>query len=307
MRRIKNRVIVNADDLGMSRSANEAIRRAHLEGVLTSASVVVPGEAYRHALDRCVGECPRLGIGLHFSLTAGRAVAPRNQIPLLVDEAGIFTHTFSSLCKALRSTQKNDLLAQIRIELHSQIAQAVADGLRLDHINGERHIHLIPQIFGLVAEAASSWGISFVRTIRESSWNFVRLAQYGTILKTGGFLKCAVLGHWSRVNIRSGVFHGMTADHFIGLLLSGKMYKIMDRVLLKPPPGVTEIMVHPGLPNGNKDEDRLVTAAIRKYLQSIDRVMEFDSCIGRRIGPSVDLIRFQDLGESFASLSLQTV
>ena len=80
-------IVVNADDLGVSRGTTLGIIKAHREGIVTSASLAVTTDAYEHAVTQCVRQCPELGIGLHFTLTSGRPARPS---PLLVDRDGFF-------------------------------------------------------------------------------------------------------------------------------------------------------------------------------------------------------------------------
>src|ERR1041384_8770935 len=86
---MSRRLIVNADDFGRSRSINQAVLRAHREGVLTSASLMVnePDCAEAVALAK---ENPKLGVGLPLTLLCGRSALPPEKIPRLVDARGEF-------------------------------------------------------------------------------------------------------------------------------------------------------------------------------------------------------------------------
>src|SRR6185369_1031689 len=78
------RLIVNADDFGRSSSINEAVIRAHREGILTTASLMVNGRACAEAV-ALAKENPRLGVGLHLSLVCGRSALKPTEIPGLVN------------------------------------------------------------------------------------------------------------------------------------------------------------------------------------------------------------------------------
>src|ERR1039457_2620927 len=86
-----SRLIVNADDFGRSHSINEAVVRAHQEGILTSASLMVnePGLDEAVALAR---ENPKLGVGLHLTLLVGHSALPPEKIPSLVNDCGEFSN-----------------------------------------------------------------------------------------------------------------------------------------------------------------------------------------------------------------------
>ncbi len=82
-------LIVTADDFGLHEAVNEAVERAHWDGVLTAASLMVGAPAADDAIARAK-RMPKLRVGLHIVLADGAAVLPRAQIPDLVDEEGRF-------------------------------------------------------------------------------------------------------------------------------------------------------------------------------------------------------------------------
>src|SRR5436309_9670936 len=81
------RLIVNADDFGRSTSINAAVIRAHREGILTTASLMVNEPAFAEAV-ALARENPGLGVGLHLTLIRGHSALPREKIPGLVNAAG---------------------------------------------------------------------------------------------------------------------------------------------------------------------------------------------------------------------------
>ena len=113
-------LVVNADDLGVSRGATLAIVKAHREGIVTSASLAVTTPFYEHALEACARTNPGLGLGLHFTLTSGSPVSPLRSVPLLVDGAGAFRWRFLPLgwlrarFRATRSTTNWSSFTNVR-------------------------------------------------------------------------------------------------------------------------------------------------------------------------------------------------
>src|SRR6059036_1537886 len=85
------RLIVNADDFGRSHSINQAVVRAHREGILTTASLMVNGEAFEEAV-HLARQNPKLGVGLHLTLICGTSALPHAEIPGLVDADQNFTN-----------------------------------------------------------------------------------------------------------------------------------------------------------------------------------------------------------------------
>ena len=151
------RLIVNADDFGISDSANRAIERAHREGILTSASLMVAGDAAAAAV-QIARNNPRLGVGLHSVLVCGRSVLPPKEIPGLVDEQGRFTN--QPVVAGMRYFFGLGLQAQVRREVLAQFERFQATGLALDHVNGHLNFHLHPGVFRVLLDEAEALGMT---------------------------------------------------------------------------------------------------------------------------------------------------
>src|SRR6185369_13613502 len=141
------RLIVNADDFGRSRSINEAVIRAHREGILTTASLMVNEAASAEAIS-LAKENPGLGVGLHLVLLCGHSTLPRKVIPDLVNETGEFTdHAIRAGVKYFFQRKLRD---QLETEIAAQFERFRSTGLKLDHVNGHLHLHLHPVVFALL-------------------------------------------------------------------------------------------------------------------------------------------------------------
>ena len=276
------RVVVNADDLGATPGATRGVLEAHQHGCVTSASLVVTTPHYRHAVDACVRTCPALGIGLHFSLTLGRPASPIERVPLLVDETGRFRWRFASLLRTMTGAKHPGLIGQVEIELEAQLARLGADGIQPDHINGERHVHLIPGIFELVTATAERHKVPFVRAGVDAGTRYLRLQHLPALVMSGGFVKSWLL---SRLATRARSSLGpnvRTADRVASYLYTGRMDLVLDGLLsASADPGITEIMIHPGLPDESRGID-LGDRAVNRYLASADRRRELDACLAAR-------------------------
>ena len=296
-------LVVNADDLGVSRGATLAIVKAYREGIVTSASLAVTTPFYEHALEACARTSPALGLGLHFTLTSGSPVSPLRSVPLLVDGAGAFRWRFLPLLRSAAPRRRSNLLDQIELELEAQLQRLIRDGVQVDHIDGERHIHLIPGIFERVAAAAKRHDIPFLRLGSEIDIPVRGHAAW--LLTRGGFAKSWLLSALSRRARRclggDGESRVRSADHFASYLYSGRLDLVLRGILERPPlPGVTEIMVHPGIPEESLGV-ALGNRELERYVASEDRRKELDACIEARrwlTGDAIGEMRSKVPGEA---------
>src|SRR5262245_37487392 len=153
-------LIVNADDFGISEAVNEAVIRAFTEGVLTSCSLMVTGEAFEHAVSLAHAH-PYLAVGIQLVTVMGRSVLPPSAIPTLVDAAGNFV---SSTTRAgLTYYFSPQARSELRQELRAQFDKFVATDLRLSHIDGHLHMHVHPVIFRAALELVVRYGVRCMR------------------------------------------------------------------------------------------------------------------------------------------------
>ena len=154
------RLIVNADDFGRSASINQAVIRAHREGILTTASLMVNEPACEEAV-ALARENPTLGVGLHLTLLCGHSALPPEQIPGLVNAKGEFSNNPASA--GFRYFFQRSLREPLRREIHAQFQKFRATGLPLDHVNGHLHLHLHPAVFRILMADADQLGIKRLR------------------------------------------------------------------------------------------------------------------------------------------------
>src|SRR5208283_4197538 len=168
------RLIVNADDFGRSHSINQAVIRAHREGILTTASLMVnePGLDEAVALAK---QNPKLGVGLHLTLLCGHAALPPEKIPGLANPRGEFSN--NPVGAGFRYFFNRNLREPLRAEIHAQFARFHATGLPLDHVDGHLHLHLHPVVFGILMADAEKLGIQRMRFTRDCLARSRRMAS----------------------------------------------------------------------------------------------------------------------------------
>jgi hopanoid biosynthesis associated protein HpnK len=154
------RLFVTGDDFGHSRAVNRGIAEAHDRGLLTSASLMVAGEAAAEAI-ALARDRPTLTVGLHLVLADGRAVLPPSEIPALVDAVGRFQARPSSA--GLRYQFSASAAYDLRREIRAQLERFQDSGLPLDHVDGHHHLHLHPVVLGILLDFAEEFSIPSIR------------------------------------------------------------------------------------------------------------------------------------------------
>jgi hopanoid biosynthesis associated protein HpnK len=238
--RALRQVIVTADDFGLAVPVNEAVERAHREGVLTAASLMVAEPAAADAVRRAEA-MPKLGVGLHVVVVDGRPMLPPERIPDLVGPDGLLR---ADLARAgVRYFFAPGIRRQLEAEIRAQFAAFAATGLRFDHINAQCHMHLHPTVFGIMLKVAREYGRPPFRVPFEPfgpSWRAGRDAR--GLRFANSYLLAPWLGLMKARLAAAGFAHN---DRVFGLSDSGHMTAPRVRALLEQlQPGVTEIFFH---------------------------------------------------------------
>ena len=244
----RKRLIVNADDFGLTEGINRAIVRGHKNGIITSATVMANGAAFESAAEAS-RHLATLGVGVHLNLTQGPPVADVVRVRSLVGRDGLLLGSPGILARRVL-TRKADL-NEVECEFRKQIEKVAAAGVRITHLDSHKHVHVLPPIFDIVIRLAGEFGIPSVRCPVESMGNVWRLFRFGS-------------GHWLRVAKQYTVARVLSgfaawqqsklsrarlrsAEHFCGLSETGFLdSSTLERILRTLPDGATEMMCHPG-------------------------------------------------------------
>jgi hopanoid biosynthesis associated protein HpnK len=264
------RVVMTADDFGLSVSVNEAVERAHRQGVLRAASLMVAGPAAADAVSRARA-LPELRVGLHLVVIEGPAVLRRGQIPDLVDERGWFPS--DQLALGVRYFLWPRVRRQLAAEIRAQFAAFAATGLALDHADAHKHMHLHPTVGRLMIEIGREFGLGGVRVPTEPP---AVLAACGEKVAMGA----RALAAWTGLLRRRVRQAGMQApDAVFGLAWSGQMTAARVRALAPHlPAGLSEIYFHPAA-----WREPLLTALMPDYRQE----EEFAALINPEVAASL--------------------
>ena len=260
------RVTFSADDFGLSDSVNEAVERAHRDGILDAASLMVAGPAAEDAIRRA-RSLPALRVGLHLVVIEGHAILPPAVIPDLVDASGWFPS--DQLRLGLNYFFRPRVRRQLAAEIHAQFAAFAATGLTLDHANTHKHMHLHPAVGAMMVSIGAEFGLGRVRVPAESPAIMARLGE-----RTG--LGARVLHTWTRLFRHQARAAGMAMnDHCFGLAWSGHMTRDRLGALMEVlPDGDTEIYFHPAT---SRD------AALRRLMPDYEHEAEFAALLDRGV------------------------
>jgi hopanoid biosynthesis associated protein HpnK len=270
-----HRLIINADDFGLSHEVNSAVIRAHTEGVLTTASLMVNEDGFGEAVE-LARRHPRLGVGLHLSLVCGRSALCQSEIPNLVDAQQRFPNC--PVSAGMKFFFDPRCRGQLEREVTAQFEKFFGTGLTLDHVNGHLHFHLHPAVFGIVMKHARRWNVRQVRLTRDPFWVNARLGRGRWAYRFSHAVIFALLsarsrGMLAKANIRHtrnvyGLLqHGLVDESFVAGLLTNL------------PAGDSELYSHPSLTQFKHELDALLSPKVREIIA----------------GRAIELIRYQDL------------
>ncbi|MBA2125471.1 hopanoid biosynthesis associated protein HpnK [Hyphomicrobium methylovorum] len=241
MKTSSHRLIVTADDFGLSVPVNEAVEQAHERGILTAASLMTGAPACDEAVERA-RRLPRLGVGLHLTLVDGRPVLPASEVPGLVGPDGRFSTDPTKFGTALFFS--SELRRQAEAEITAQFEAFRRTGLPLDHVNGHQHFHMHPVISKIIARLAPAFGNPGVRIPVEPPLASYRAAgdRLGGRLSAWAFYVAQT--RLLRRRVRSA---GLPVNRYVfglnesGAMIESRVLAFLDHI----PAGPCEIYFHP--------------------------------------------------------------
>lgn len=269
------RLIVNADDFGRSPAINQAVIRAHREGILTTASLMVNGAAFEEAVE-LARQNPSLGVGLHLTLICGKATSSQLEIPDLVTPQGEFSN--SPVIAGTRYFFSQSLRLQLAREIGAQFAKFKSTGLVLDHVNGHLNMHLHPTVFEILASRCWEWNIRHLRITDDPLALNARLARgrWGYRI-SHAFIFHRLARRARRMLVGSGI---KFTQNVFGLLQNAQVDEsYILKLLPELPPGDSELYSHPSLDEFPHEFTALVSPRVRARVADL----------------GIQLLRYQDL------------
>jgi predicted glycoside hydrolase/deacetylase ChbG (UPF0249 family) len=241
-------LIVNADDLGWTEGVNRGIAETHRNGLVTSASLLANGAAFASGVD-FARKTPSLGVGVHLNLSDGPPTAEPAKIKSLLDETGMLHGAPQSLLARLAASRL--VLEDVDREWSAQIQKILNAGISPTHLDGHKHVHMLPGLFELALKLAKRYKISAIRVSHEASGLRAALScgegrKLSVLLRQGAQARSLKLlvPNARKKTARAGI---LTTDNFCGIAQTGEL-TLDGMMCLLPalPAGSTEFMCHPG-------------------------------------------------------------
>jgi hopanoid biosynthesis associated protein HpnK len=237
------RLIINADDFGLTSGVNRAIWEGHRQGIVTSATLMAGGQAFAEAVSMAKTS-PRLGVGCHVVLVDGSPQAVAETVPSLLDRDA--THLRAKLGDFARAWLGGKLdSGEMEREISAQIQTLQSAGIPVSHVDTHKHTHLAPQVLRALLRAAKACGITAVRNPFEPiRWQAV--AGHPALWKRWGMVK-GLQGFAAQFRRQVREAGLRTTDGTVGVVATGVLDgRLFERILDSLPPGTWEFVCHPG-------------------------------------------------------------
>ena len=203
------KLIVTADDVGLDPGMTAGAIEAHRNGIVTACSIVANGAAFDDAVAR-LRDVPTLAVGVHLALVEERALTTGEPMP----------RDYVRFLLARKRDPEPELRAQLEKVLNS--------GLKITHVNGHQHLHMLPRIFAIVERLAVEYHIPYIRTVRD----------FGGHVPLARRLAIKALSRFNNKGTNDRTIGVANAGH----LDTGTILELLDFV-----DGVTELVTHPGI------------------------------------------------------------
>lgn len=288
------RLIINADDFGLTAGVNRAIVEAHEHGVVTSATLMANGPAFDEAIGLAQSR-PRLGVGCHVVLVDGAPLLNKTDVASLLDSGGDSSvgprfregiTRFGAL--ALMGRLAAD---EIEAEATAQIRKLQSAGVSVTHLDSHKHTHLFPHVLRPLLRAAANCGVRAIRNPLErmqgsqlaaspSLWK--RWAEVGLLRSLARQFREAVQ--------QSGI---STPDGTLAIVATGSLNERLLRLMVENlPDGTWELVCHPGY---NDADLQKVHTRLRESREHELRILTSSSTRDLLAANGVELVSFREL------------
>lgn len=283
------RLIINADDFGLTSGVNRAIAEGNRSGVITSATIMANAQASAAAMDMARAQ-PDLKTGCHIVLIDGVPLSAN--LPTLTNGTSRFRSSLKQF--AMAAVRKQIASDEIQREAEAQIRTIQASGITLTHVDSHKHTHMFPHVLRPVLRAARACGIRAVRNPFEPlrSWpGSMVLGAPGLWLRSAGVMAFQMFAGEFRQALKE---EGMVStDGTVGIAATGKLdQKMLLQILKALPEGTWELVCHPGYSDADLKAAGTRLTASREIELSALTSKETKEALGRQ---KIELISYADL------------
>jgi chitin disaccharide deacetylase len=258
------RLLFNCDDFGKTREVNAAIIKAHTEGVLGSASLMVTGEAFDEAVSLAKAH-PKLKVGLHLAMSEAKPALPQDQVSRLIDKTGNLNPDPAT--NGMRIAFSSQARSQAAKEIEAQFQKFVSTGLTPAHVDGHHHLHMHPFIFEQCIKHGDRLGFQRIRIADEFGSPLPPKRDHNQeLIKMFRHFVFKSLANSARRKINHSSLHYF--DGVLGLWETGRM---SEDYLLKAIPqissGTWEVYSHVGSHGCEEELPALLSPKLKSLLK----------------------------------------
>ena len=235
------RLIINADDFGLTPGVNRSILELNAAGALTSATLMATA---RHTSEAAAGasSSPGLGVGCHVVLVDGAPALPRDTIPALAGSSGEFRATLGTFVRDLLRGSIPE--AEIEQEAVAQIRSIQAADVHVTHLDTHKHTHMFPRVLRPLLRAALQCGVRAIRNPFEPDWSLGATPDAPAMRRMQVRLLRTQKREYLRLVEKAGL---ATTDGAVGVLATGTLNAAaLESLLAAMPNGTWELVCHPG-------------------------------------------------------------
>lgn len=286
------RLIINADDFGLTPGINAAVIELNRAGALSSSTLMAAGPCFSEAVHLAFAQTT-LGTGCHIVLTDGAPVSFPGDIPSLIDpeqpRSGQFRPRLTAFIADLLRGRIRE--SEIEQEAVAQIRRIQSAGLHVTHVDTHKHTHLFRRVLRPLLRAAQTCGVGAIRNPFEPDWS-LRATPGSPKLRKLQVLALRVGGAGFPAMVRKAAL--WTTDGTVGMLATGSLDHGALRSLLRAAPnGTWELVCHPGYHDHALDKTRTRLRAARETeRKALSDVVPEEL----QNNPSLSLIRFDQIG-----------